>query len=191
MKNDIVNIDEIKSIENRVIMINDKPVLLDTDVAQFYQVETRIINQAVKNNPNKFPDGYILDLSVEETNSLRSKFLILEKSGKGEHSKYGAKAFTERGLYMLATILKGEGATRVTLKIIDTFARFREITNNLNLAGNTKDEKEKGGLLKKSGLALIDLMTDNMQEDESIIKTTIKLELGIFKVEKITERDTK
>lgn len=188
MKNDIVNIDEIKSIENRVVMINDKPVLLDTDVAQFYQVETRIINQAVKNNPNKFPDGYIIEIDDSTKNELIKNFDRLDNL---KHSTSTLKAFTERGLYMLATILKGERATKTTLKIIDTFARFREITNNLNLAGNTKDEKEKGGLLKKSGLALIDLITDNMQEDKSIIKTTIKLELGIFKVEKITERDTK
>ena len=87
-------------------------VLLDHDVAQLYGVQTKAINQAVRNNPDKFPQGYILELSKEESTVLRSKFLTLERiNGKGKYSKFNYKAFTEKGLYMLATILKSPKAT--------------------------------------------------------------------------------
>ena len=90
-------------------------VILAADVAKLYGVETRVINQAVKNNPDKFPDGFVFELTKEEWKLLRSKFLILEvKKGKGNYPKYLPKAFTERGLYMLATILKSPVATRAS-----------------------------------------------------------------------------
>lgn len=63
------------------------------------------VNEAVKNNPEKFPEGYILELDEEESSVLRSKISTLEqKEGRGRHSKYNVKAFTEKGLYMLVTI---------------------------------------------------------------------------------------
>ena len=73
------------------------------------------VGQAVKNNPEKFPAGYVAELTAQEVEVLRSKILTLEaKPGKGHYSKHGYKVFTERGLYMLATILKGERAVRAT-----------------------------------------------------------------------------
>ena len=71
---------------------------MDSDVAELYGVQTKEINQAVRNNPEKFPIGYIWELSNEETRSLRSKFLTLKNLGRGQHSKYPPKAFTEKGL---------------------------------------------------------------------------------------------
>ena len=79
-------------------------MLIDRDVAELYGVETREINQAVKRNPEKFPEGYIISLTTEECDSLRSQIVILNGSGRGQHAKYVPKAFTEKGLYMLATI---------------------------------------------------------------------------------------
>ena len=65
---------ELQSIENKIIQIQDKQVILDSDVAELYGVETKRVNEAVKNNPDKFPDGYIIYLTDEEFNILRSKF---------------------------------------------------------------------------------------------------------------------
>jgi len=104
-----------EDVEKRVLTIKDQQVIIDRDVAELYGVETREINQAVKNNPDKFPEGYILSLTPDEWDSLRSKFLILNGSGRGQHTKYKPKAFTEKGLYMLATILKSPCATQTTL----------------------------------------------------------------------------
>ena len=82
-------------------------------------VETREVNQAVRNNPGKFREGYIFELTAEESAVLRSIFLTLEH---GRYSKYNFKAFTERGLYMLATILRSKRAEDATVAIVETFS---------------------------------------------------------------------
>lgn len=95
----------LKDVEDRIIVVRNQKVLLDRDVAELYGVKTREINQAVRNNPRKFREGYMFELTSEESSILRSKLLTLEQTnGKGRYSKYNFKAFTERGLYMLATI---------------------------------------------------------------------------------------
>lgn len=77
----------------------------DRDVAMLYDVETKRVNETVRNNPEKFPNVHILELDEKESSVLRSKFSTLEqREGRGRHSKYNVKAFTEKGLYMLATI---------------------------------------------------------------------------------------
>jgi len=117
-------------VENLIIAVRGERVILDSDVAALYGVETKEINQAVRNNPDKFPTGYILAVDIEELKSLRSKFLTL-KNGRGEHTKYPPKAFTEKGLYMLATILKSIRATQTTIAIVETFAKIRELSRNV------------------------------------------------------------
>jgi phage regulator Rha-like protein len=158
--------------------VKGEPVILDRDVAEIYGVKTREINQAVKNNPKKFPDGCIVELTAQETNSLRSKFLTLE-SGKGEHNKYGAKAFTEKALYMLATILKGDRATAMTLQIIDTFTELRQIVGNLDNAGNAKTNNSLSDYLATAATRLSNLLIKNMEADSNTVKTTLELNLGI------------
>ncbi|MCD6091999.1 MAG: ORF6N domain-containing protein [Bacteroidales bacterium] len=101
-----------KNIESKIIEIGGQKILLDFEVAELYGVETKRINEAVKNNTDKFPENYILELSEEEVKSLKSKISTLKSKGRGQHSKYIPKAFTEKGLYMLATILKSQRATQ-------------------------------------------------------------------------------
>lgn len=95
---DIVKIENVKEL---IIEIRGKKVLLDADVAVIYGVETKRINEAVKNNPDKFPDGYIMELDKNEWDSLKSKFSISIKGGKVKLPG----VFTEKGLYMPATNL--------------------------------------------------------------------------------------
>ena len=92
---------------------------LDCDVADLYDVETKRINEAVSNNPEKFPEGYIFKLENQEIISLRSKISTLKSNGRGQHSKYPPKAFTGKGLYMLATILKSPRAVQTTIAIVE------------------------------------------------------------------------
>ena len=81
------------------------------------------LNQSVRNNLGKFCEGYIFELTTEESAVLRSNFLTLEhEKGKGRYSKYNFKAFTERGLYMLATILRSKRAEDATVAIVETFS---------------------------------------------------------------------
>jgi len=128
----------LMQVEDRILTIRDQNVLLDNDVASLYGVETREINQAIHRNPDKFPEGYILQLDKMEWQSLKSKVLISNRkkeeitncdllSGK-KYSNVPPKAFTEKGLYMLATILKGGRAVQTTIAIVETFAKIREQT---------------------------------------------------------------
>lgn len=99
--------------------------MLDKDLAELYGVETKHINQAVRNNIVKFPEDFYFELTDEEENPLRSKILTL-KNSRGRHRKYNTKVFTEQGVYMLATILKSKIASDVTISIIRIFAQMRK-----------------------------------------------------------------
>ena len=118
-KHDSMAID-VAAVESRMVAVRGENVLLDRDVAALYGVETKHVNQAVRNNPGKFPPGYVFELSGDEVASLRSKILTLDDEGDlrskiltanvRSKSRVPPKVFTERGLYMLATILKSERA---------------------------------------------------------------------------------
>ena len=111
---------DVINIENMIYEIDGKEVMLDTDLAKLYNVETKRINEAVKNNPEKFPDRYLFRITDKEYNSLKSK-ISTSKGG----SRKGHTAFVEQGVYMLATILKSDVATEVSIRIMDTFVRMR------------------------------------------------------------------
>ena len=142
--NDIVKYEQVK---DKIIVLRGEPVLLDADVAQLYGVETKRVNEAVKNNPDRFPLGYLFKLDNQEVADLRSK---ISTSSWGGNRKIPT-AFTERGLYMLATILKSKRATQTTLAIIETFVQLRELARNMQAVAATEDEAEKKTLLQKSG----------------------------------------
>ena len=187
--NDIIS---YKEVEAKVLTIRDQNVLLDRSVAELYGVETREINQAVKNNPDKFPEGYIIDLTPEEWLSLRSKFLILNDapSGRGRHTKYTPQAFTERGLYMLATILKSARATQTTIAIVDAFAKMREFSHAIAQLSETQDKGQQKALMQKSGEILAELLDDDALDvigDE----TTIELNLAFVKFKRTVKRGKK
>ena len=91
-----------KDVEDRMIVLRGQPVLIDADVAELYGVETKEVNQAVRNNPNKFPSGYLFELDKYEKEEVVKNFDHLKKL---KFSSVAPTAFTERGLYMLATIL--------------------------------------------------------------------------------------
>ena len=151
---------KFNSVEEKIITIRGISVILDSDVAELYGVETREINQAVKNNPEKFPDGFILMIDKQEFMILRSKFL----TAKFAKTRVLPNAFTEQGLYMLATILKSPKATQATLAIIKTFAKLRELSQTLiNITQTTEESKHKQ-LLTRSGNLLNELLFDNLQK---------------------------
>ena len=116
----MTNIDEV---EKRMIALRGQQVILANHVAELYGVETREVNQAIKNNPNKFPNGYILELDKEEKEEV---IKIFDNLGNLLYSPAPPKAFTEKGLYMLATILKSPKAVETTIAIVEAYAKFRE-----------------------------------------------------------------
>ena len=180
MKNqqsNIVAID-INAVKSRMLQVRGQQVLLDRDVAALYGVETRIINQAVKNNPEKFPAGYVTELSSDELTTLRSKILTANVSSK---SRALPKVFTERGLYMLATILKGERAVRATLAIVETYAQVRSMVRDMEALQSLKDgSAEQASKLTQAGHKLASLIGDNLSTDST--KTTIELNLAVLKI---------
>ncbi len=117
------------NIEDMIYEIRGVQVMFDSDIAKLYHVETKRVNEAVKNNPDKFPARFSWILINEETKKLRSKFSTLEIKGQGKYSKYDPRVFTEQGLYMLATILKSKVATDVSIAIMDTFVKMRHYIN--------------------------------------------------------------
>ncbi len=102
----------IMDVEDKMITLRNQQVILSNHVAELYGVETREVNQAVKNNPNKFPEGYIIELNKKEKEEVVK---IFDNLGNLLYSPSNPKAFTERGLYMLATILKGPKAEETTI----------------------------------------------------------------------------
>ena len=182
MKNKMINPQvaplAIADIEAKLIPLRGQQVLLDRDVAALYGVETKRINEAVRNNADKFPEEYMYETSDAEMEVLRSKFsTIKSESGSGHHSKYNYKVFTERGLYMLATILRGPRAIQATFAIIETFARVRSLKRELlALHDDAIPAKKKASMLKHFG----EILTDIVMPDPDSTETESSLELNFF-----------
>ena len=126
MNNIVVN-DNIK-IENMIYEIRDKKVMLDSDLARLYGVETKRINEAVKNNIEKFPERYCFKLSDNESNNLLAEIFDQKIEKRGGKYK-NPRVFTEQGVYMLATILKSKLAISITIAIMDAFVVMKNIIN--------------------------------------------------------------
>jgi len=107
-------------IENMIYEVRGVQVMFDSDIAKLYQVETKRVNEAVKNNLDKFPERFCFRITEKEYNSLKSK-ISTSKGG----SRKGHTVFPEQGIYMLATILKSNVATEVSIAIMDTFVKMR------------------------------------------------------------------
>ena len=172
-------------IESSIIEIRGQRVILDADVARLYHVETKRVNEAVRNNPDKFPQGYILELGKEDIDDLRSKFSTANLSTK---SRVLPKAFTEKGLYMLATILKSPMVTRTTIGIVETFARLRELSRTVSALTELTpaDEVGKKTLLRQSGEILSDLLDESLATTDS--ETTLELNFAVLKLKHTVKR---
>ena len=117
-----------EKIENLIYDIRDKQVMLDSDLARLYGVETKRINEAVKNNVEKFPERFSWILNDLDALNLRSKISTSSHGGR----RYNPRVFTEQGVAMLATILKSQTATKVSIAIMDAFVLMRRyISTNL------------------------------------------------------------
>lgn len=163
-------------VRSRIIYVRDLPVIVDADVAEIYGVETKRVNEAVRNNPDKFPEDYMFVLTADESRVLRSKFSSLENSGKGHHSKYNYKAFTEKGLYMLATILKSKQATAATFAIIETFAKVRYLKRELKELHQEPNKRVQMNKMHNFG----EVLSDIIMPDLETVETESSLELNFF-----------
>jgi hypothetical protein len=180
---DMVKIENLKAL---IIEIRGHGVLLDSDVAQIYGVETKDINKAVSNNPDKFPDGYIVVLSKPEKMELVENIHRFERL---KHSTVNPKAFTEQGLYMLATILKSPMATQATISIIETFTKIRELSRSVKELSTLQDKSQQKALMQRSGELIAEILDDDLQTSDA--ETTIELNFAVLKFKHTIKKNRK
>jgi hypothetical protein len=180
---------KFKQVEEKIMTIRNQSVILDSDVAELYGVETKRINEAVKNNPEKFPEGYIIELEQYEWDSLRSKISTLKSLGQGEHKKYLPKAFTEKGLYMLATILKSPAAVQTTIAIVETFTKVRNLSQKINELTTVSDKETQKKLMQSSGELITELLDPEIETTGT--ETSIELNFAVLKFKHTVRKNTK
>lgn len=123
----------IEHVAQSILILRGHKVLLDTDLAAMYDVETKVLLQAVKRNPQRFPADFMLQLTAKEWAGLRSQIVTSKKERGGR--RYAPYAFTEQGVAMLSSVLKSTRAIAVNIEIMRTFVRMRELlASNKELA---------------------------------------------------------
>ncbi len=175
---------KLETVQDKIIDVRGEKVILDSDIAALYGVETKDINKAVKNNQDKFPEGYILELSKQEFEKLRRKF----STAKFSMTRVTPKAFTEKGLYMLATIIKSPKAVKTTLDIIETYARIRDLSRSMSRLP-VADKAEQKSIMEKAAAVLGDILDNALETTGS--ETTLELNLAVIKVKHTVKKGKK
>jgi len=181
---------DTREIEARLIELRGKKVLIDRDVAELYGVETKRVNEAVKNNPDKFPEGYFFILQNAEKQQLVENFDHFKTL---KNSPVEPRAFTEKGLYMLATILKSERATAVTIAIIETFAKVRELKRELVELHKETNKVVQEAKMRHFGDVLTDIVMPDLETSETESSLEINFIIGKIKhtVKRVRKSDNK
>lgn len=173
----------IKNVKSKIVIIRNREVIIDADVAELYDVATRRINEAVHNNIEKFPDDYVFQLTEQETEFLRSKISTTNFSTK---SRTLPNAFTEKGLYMLATILKSKMAVDTTFAIIETFTAVRNLKRELVSLHQEKDLEKQQEKMKHFGEVLTNIVMPDLETTET--ESTLELNFIIGKIKHTVKR---
>jgi len=168
----------IKEVEDKIAVIRNQEVIADADVAFLYGVQTKEVNQAVRNNPDKFPEHYMFELTSSELRDLRSKILTTNVSAMNRNT---TKVFTERGLYMLATVLKGKKARDITFAIIETFFKVRSLKRELVELHQETDKEKQASKIKHFGDVLTDIVMPDLQTSETESSLEINFLIGKIK----------
>ena len=177
----------ILKVENKIITLRDQKVILANHVAELYGVETREINQAIKNNPEKFPEGYVLELTKREKDEVIKKF---DNLGNLLYSPSNPKAFTEKGLYMLATILKSPRAVETTIAIVEAYAKLKELSRVIvEIPQQDNDKESQQMLLHRGGQLIEDILGDILPKQST--ETAFELNLAMFKFKHSVKRENK
>ncbi|GEM_PF-450410 len=132
----------IETIERHIYLIRGQKVMLDSDLADLYQVPTKVLKQAVRRNRDRFPADFMLELTDEEAKSLRSQTVTLGR-GRGRYSKYAPLAFTEHGVAMLSSALRSKRAVQMNILVIRAFVRLREVLATHKDLASKMDDLER------------------------------------------------
>ena len=141
--NEIVVKDNVM-IEDMIFEVRGKQVIFASDIARLYNSETKVINQVVKRNKNRFPEEFCFQLTEKELDEIRSRSQIvtlnIQNNSRGHNVKYLPYVFTEQGVAMLSALLKSDIAVTTSIKIINAFVSMRKyISNNLLEQNYIKD----------------------------------------------------
>ena len=166
---------QIHTLQSKIHDVREQKVILDFDLAALYEVETKVLNQAVKRNIRRFPTDFMFQLSDEEYLSLRSQIVTLENSGRGKYRKYNPFAFTEQGIAMLSGILNSDVAIHVNIAIMRTFVIIRKYAlehkefNEKLLEIETKYDKKFSDVYEALNYLIKKDEKDNIQKERKQI----------------------
>ena len=139
------------TINEKIYHVRSVYVMLDDDLARIYGIETKVFNQAVKRNQERFPDSFRFQLTTEEYDALRSQIVTLKNvSSRGQHRKYLPYVFTEQGVAMLSAVLKSKTAIEVSINIMQSFVNLRKMKVDNALVLQRIDTLEKQQLITTS-----------------------------------------
>jgi len=178
---------KFSQVEEKIIKVRNQNVLLDSDVAALYGVETKRVNEAVNNNPDKFPVGYLLEVSKTEKKELVENF---DRFKRLKHSTVLPTAFTKKGCYMLATILKSPKATQTTIEIIEAFDKMEEMKTSIVELMKDHNNEQKQKTMVQKGEALFGYVIGNAL-DIVDTETSFELNLAAFKIKHTVKRSKK
>jgi hypothetical protein len=156
------------AVEGRIHLIRGQKIILDTDLAELYGVTTKVLNQAIKRNSERFPDEFVFRLTLNEAISSRSQIVTLNEaapeSRRGTNLKYLPYAFTEHGALMAANVLRSPRAIQMSVIIVQTFVRLQRMAVSVDALARKVEELEKAthenrGEIKKIVTAIRELMT--------------------------------
>ncbi len=184
MENNIQKEDLLALVKSKIYTIRGQKVMLDFDLAQMYEVETRVLNQSVKRNIERFPDDFMFQLTKGEFDILKSQIVIsnnsenksvgaltsqnvILKNGRGQHSKYLPYAFTEQGVAMLSSVLRSPLAIQVNIGIIRAFVEIRRMTTSLALPNTSADVVQLRKDFEDLKLDIEDILHDQNDINES------------------------
>ena len=166
---------KVATLQSKIHEIRNLKIMLDFDLAELYEIEPKVLNQAVKRNIKRFPDDFMFQLTMEEYNSLRSQIVTLNDIGRGKHRKYFPYAFTEQGVAMLSGILNSDVAINVNIAIMRTFVMIRkyaiehkEFNERLTIL-ETKYDKKFGDFYEALNYLLQKEETEKKQKDRKQI----------------------
>jgi phage regulator Rha-like protein len=158
-------------VMSKILFIRNQKVMIDSDLAGLYGVETKQLKRQVRRNIERFPDDFMFELNKTETEILRSQFGTLKQ---GEHSKYGSMAFTEQGVAMLSSVLNSETAIKVNIQIIRAFTKIRSVIADTTTMRLDIEELKSKMIQQGKNIELVFSYLDELiDKQENITRTKI------------------
>ena len=161
----------VEEIEEKIYLIRGQKVMLDSDLAEVYQVETKVLNQAVKRNLHRFPEDFMFQLAEDETESLRSQ-IVTSNKGRGGR-RYLPFAFTEHGAVMLASVLNSPTAIEASIKVVRAFVKMRSILALHQDLADRIEELEKTTDKHDQNFGVVSQLLSEIFRDPKFLKSKI------------------